>query len=397
MKNTWLVLLLILILQFTLRAPFINLPLEPGEEGLYSYFAQRISAGAVLYRDMQDVKPPGVFYIYLMAFKTLGEKESSIRLFSIMFAMLTTIFMFLIGKQIGNKNMGLIAALLFAVFSSGVVIDGVWGTVEGFMVLPMVIAFYCFFRGCDVINDLKSEGKRALFSWAGFMEFFLAGLFSGLAIMIKQVALFNFIALLIIAIAMNIKNKKMAIRILSNIIAGFLLMVPFLLGYFFIKGGLPGLIEFTMFNSVGMVKPKIIWFIQKTAEIMIKGNSILWLLSIIGVACILKWHRSIRYIALLVWGIFSIIGVFILGFALPHYYLQIIPGLSLLSAVAITNLRRLNISIITGLFISLLVMGLICLIIMSNYGYYFIKDKDELSKLVYGDRDGVIAREIGKK
>ena len=396
MKNTWLVLLLILILQFTLRAPFISMPLEPGDEGLYAYFAQRISAGAVLYRDMQDVKPPGIFYIYLTAFKVLGEKESSIRLFSIMFAMLTTIFMFLIGKQIANKEMGLISALLFAIFSSGVAIDGVWGTVEGFMALPMVIAFYCFLRGMDAVDKAEKE-KGALFSETGFLEFFLTGLFSSLAVMIKQVALFNFIALLIMIPIVSKEKRQWLNESFIALSTGFVFPLILIGVYFYFKSAFVEYVECVWFCSIGIVRPSIIISILQTINLMIRWDMVIWLFALIGAMAIIKKRSGSKPMVLLIWWAFSIVGVFSVGYALAHYYLQIIPGLCLMSGYTLCYWNEINIRKIIRVSIYFMASLSVISMVVFNYEYCFYRDPRLLLQLISNSRNGVIAEKIGEK
>ena len=77
-RKTLLILFLVLILQFALRIPFLNEPLEV-DEGAYAYMGQRVLAGDVPYRDFFDHKPPVIYYINALILKTFGETIFSIR------------------------------------------------------------------------------------------------------------------------------------------------------------------------------------------------------------------------------------------------------------------------------------------------------------------------------
>lgn len=72
MKRVWLILLLILLFQFVLRIPFLSEPLNL-DEATYWQIADRMSHGELLYRDLVDVKPPGLYYIFMLIGKDPSE------------------------------------------------------------------------------------------------------------------------------------------------------------------------------------------------------------------------------------------------------------------------------------------------------------------------------------
>ena len=179
-KKYLIILLLILLLQLALRIPFLSEPLER-DEGAYGYIGQRILAGELPYRDVFDHKTPVVYYIYAFIIKAFGGSILSIRLFSAFYSLLTTFAVFLLTLLLFEAGPALLAAGLYAVFSTGPFIQGTGANTEVFMVLPMVLAFTAFVYG-------RKQGSS---SWI-----IVAGVLSGLAVMIKQTAVLNFLVLL---------------------------------------------------------------------------------------------------------------------------------------------------------------------------------------------------------
>ena len=102
---------------FYFRYPFLNIPLER-DEGEYSYISNVIADGGVPYRDAFDQKPPAVFYLYYLVFLLFGKKIVALRLFTAFYNLISIYFIYRIGKFVKDKNLGLLAALIFAMTSS---------------------------------------------------------------------------------------------------------------------------------------------------------------------------------------------------------------------------------------------------------------------------------------
>jgi 4-amino-4-deoxy-L-arabinose transferase-like glycosyltransferase len=360
-----------------LRLPFLQEPLD-GDEGIYSSIAMWLDHGAVLYKDLVDLKPPLLFYIYLSIFKLFGWSALSLRSFSLFYSLIGTIMIFFIGRRLLNERSGLSAALLFAVFSGGPMIEGAGANAEVFMILPMMLALLFFLRN----------------------EYLLAGLLSGLAIMIKQVALYNFLALIGFNLWPVLKDRRQwldALKINGRLIVGFMVVPALFLVYFAFKGALNDLIEATILVGVRNIKPNLLFFLARTVYIALLENSLLWLLAIAAIVHIwlTKSSRQLKYLT--IWAGFSLLGVFTGGYAFGHYYIQIIPALCLLSGVALVSWQELGSS---TFFRRILIIGLVILVAMIvfvEYKYYLVYSPAEISMAKYGSPLNVVAQRIGLK
>lgn len=364
-RSKWLFLiLLILAMQIVLRLPFMAEPLNL-DKATYVQISSRMSQGELLYRDMVDVKPPGLFYIFML----IGKDPFQMRLLTALYGMLTTLCLFFLGRKLFGERFGLIAALLYAVFSGGVFIEGTQSSPETFMVMPLVLGLLSFASG----------------------SFFLAGIFSGLAVIIKQTAAFNFIALL----GVLIFTRKGWAGV--KLIAGVLIFPLVLVVYFSFKGTLAEFINAIFFYSLGMVKPSAISFLIKTALLFIFESSVLWVLALAGTVYLIRRERDEKTWLLLVWSLFSVIAVYAAGYALGHYYIQLIPALCLLAAVAVFHWNELITARSTKVLFIIFLAALGLFIIANEYEFYTVYSPDQIAFERYGTPINGIARQIGLK
>lgn len=369
MKKTWLFLGLVLLLQFALHLPFLGEPLSQ-DEATYAQIGARIAHGELLYRDVVDVKPPGLFLIAQL----LGRNVRLIRLETALYSLLLTILVFAIGRQAAGDALGLAAALLFAVFSGGVFVEGTMVTAELYMLLPLLLALASFLAG-----------------WL-----FWAGIFSGLALLIKQPAAFNLLALGVALLLAGWRDRA-SWRKLGLLMAGSLVFPLLTLAYFWSRGALADFINANFFYSLGMVKPNLPNFLVKTFLMMLFENSVLWALALAGAWLIWKKFRTERTALLLIWGAFSLLGVYAAGFSLGRYYLHLIPGLCLLGGVVIANWRTTGWPRSTSRPFLLLLAVLSFFIIISEYDFYLTYNPDQISAQRYGAGYNSAARDIGLK
>jgi 4-amino-4-deoxy-L-arabinose transferase-like glycosyltransferase len=320
-KKYLIILLLILLLQLALRIPFLSEPLER-DEGAYGYIGQRILAGELPYRDVFDHKTPVVYYIYAFIIKAFGGSILSIRLFSAFYSLLTTFAVFLLTLLLFEAGPALVAAGLYAVFSTGPFIQGTGANTEVFMVLPMVLALAAFVYG-------RKQGSS---SWI-----ILAGILSGLAVMIKQTAVFNFLVLL----GMAYFEKNSRIKSWLSLGAGFAVFPLFFLIYFALKNVLGDFIYCTILTAR--------WYSDFYPEftqaqrwdyclLMIRRplgeQAILWLGTVLALFFVYK-DQDKKGGWLFLWAVGSFVGVAAPLLFFAHYFIQLLPALAVLGAYGI--------------------------------------------------------------
>src|SRR5207249_219985 len=127
------------------------------------------------YRDAFDNKPPLVFGWYALSFLIFGQNVWAPRLVAALLVSLTTFLVYVQGRLLFSRREALLAALAFAL-SIGVATFGTNANTEYFMLLPLVAGLVTFTLG-------HQTGRLR---W-----FLLSGVLNGIAIMTKEVSLFN--------------------------------------------------------------------------------------------------------------------------------------------------------------------------------------------------------------
>src|SRR5436190_4052906 len=176
----WTLFFALLAFNFLLRIVYARFEflLNP-DELLWAVSAREFLAGKMLYRDVWLDKPPGATLIYAGVFALTGVKMVAIRIFAPLYVFVTALVVRAIAKLIFDERVGWLAAFLFSFLSINYFPeDMILLNTELLMLLPCCAATWCFLRA------LVRDDQRVAY-------FIAAGMLTGLAALIKPVALFN--------------------------------------------------------------------------------------------------------------------------------------------------------------------------------------------------------------
>ncbi len=151
---------------------------------IYASFGYRIAHGDALYRDMSDIKPPGLFLLFAAAYLIFAGGRSAVVPIESLFMLGAYFVIYRTARVMYGRSVALVVTVVAVVtlnyFTiSGHVIEG-FGLAENFMVLPSVAAVL-FYR------QAAASGGR----W----RMVLSGVCLGCDAAIKQTALPVFIAI----------------------------------------------------------------------------------------------------------------------------------------------------------------------------------------------------------
>ena len=111
---------LIVLLGISLLFPLIySTVASDRDEGVFLLIARELKDGSVLYKDYVDNKPPGIFFMLIPIVMLAGTDVLKIRLAAAAINLLTALFIFLIGKKIGNEKAGAVAAVIYVLLING--------------------------------------------------------------------------------------------------------------------------------------------------------------------------------------------------------------------------------------------------------------------------------------
>jgi hypothetical protein len=156
------------------------------DQSLWASAVKGISRGQLLYRDVWEQRPPGIYWIYLAGFRIFGWTPAAVAWLDILASAATTVLLYAIGRRLATPLTGACAAALYAVLTMPAWLYGHGGFLERsvcetFIVVCVALSAWCAVR-------FRERGSAAFA--------FGVGAFGGAAVVLKPNAGLYFPALL---------------------------------------------------------------------------------------------------------------------------------------------------------------------------------------------------------
>jgi len=314
---------LLCLLPIVLYLPVLDTPFER-DEGTYATIAQGLLDGKIPYRDLFDNKPPLVYGWYAFSFLLFGENVMAPRIVAAVLLSLTALALFAQARMVFGRGVAYIATVVF-VTATGLPFVALHANTEAYMLLPLVASLTAFTLGM----------RSGRLGW-----FLLAGVLSGVAIMTKQVAVWNLLALAIVAVFWRWRSPDAVVSRpapLCFLLAGAGTAVALIATPFFAVGALGDLVYanvsynwlYVRFLTLGERLLDLaagMAFISALAAPLIAG-------SLLGLAVVLRARRPAAYYLFVAWAAASAVGVATGGRFFPHYFLHLVPAMAVLTAM----------------------------------------------------------------
>ncbi|MDW8368216.1 MAG: glycosyltransferase family 39 protein, partial [Abditibacteriales bacterium] len=305
-------------------------------------------------------KPPLALVVFACAFALFGKTMAAVNALALLWAVVTTLLVFLLTQRLFGRSAAIGAALFYAVFANSDTVNGTSPSYDFWMLPFMVAAVYCFVRGSmsHVDRLAGSTFQRSNLPTCQRSNWLLVcGVCSGLAVTSKQHALFNFVALLnflALRACVDSAQRKRLFKDLLLLGAGFALAwLPFVF-YFWSQGALPAFLDSLSprhnISYMGTRTAFDAWFAARTQFVrQISRDTILWIFALVGLMHLLVGrNRAIGRLGssdksisplphfpvsllLWLWAFWSLVGVSITKRFYDHYFQQIIPVFSVLA------------------------------------------------------------------
>lgn len=343
-------LLNLLLRVFYLRYDFVN-----GDEGVRALTATRMLDGARLYVDVVTDKPPGTTFFYAMVFGLFGRSMKAVHLAATFWNFVTSVFIYLTATLAYGKRTGLWAALLFVYFSTNYFTqDTMAANTELLMILPYTASLYFFLRASREQQHVRRQTGLLI----------AAGVMTGLAVMFKQVGVLNLLCFGLYDLFEINKTrgslktnwlKKSSGRLIARLLLialGFALVMAAFALWLVATGALDDFwrnaIEINMFY-IDSERPNLwIKFLVGRGLGYVLFNFTLWLLAAwTMVRCFKRGQsagetdRDFRFdfnLTITFWCAVSLTSVLMSGRFFGHYFITMLPALSLLAAPAALQL-----------------------------------------------------------
>lgn len=192
----------ILVVNFVLRIFYAGHLYE--DDGLWFTVGEEVLRGKALYSEVYFDKPPVIAFVYALLFWIFGAHILTIRLFTIAYSVAISGVLYLFGSRLYNKRVGLLAAAMFAVFSTTYPHLQMLST-DFLMVMPYSAGAYLLVRsGLDARYANRNRSSKHWLALAG-------GALVGVAFQINPKAIFDlifFAAFLIVSRRWNVADSK---------------------------------------------------------------------------------------------------------------------------------------------------------------------------------------------
>src|SRR5215510_1312945 len=328
--------MLLVLLTVLLRLPAVLHPKYIDDEGGYAVVAHELLQGGTLYISALDRKPPLLFWIYTAIFFVVGPYNwVALHLLAVGWVLLTMWGLYALGKALFHREVGLVAALLYSIYTASVYYRLLAFNGEVMMNLPIVWALY-------VALKPNPSGRSLALVLSGFL---LGGAF-----LIKQPAA---IAALPVGIYVLLPAYRVQrhLRRRHAVVHATLLTISYGLTLGFVV---------LVLHTQGILRDAYYWTIGDHDLVHGATDPVFWRLGIsMSLAFAAAWHplvclcclsvregctrgarywahRRAEYTALLMLFGCSFVGVAANGQFRDHYFHQLLPALVLLGAPALT-------------------------------------------------------------
>ena len=327
---------LILVFGFALRVPYFFHVMQDIDEGSHAAVAAILMDGGLPYANAVNNKPPGIFYIYLATFYLFGKYNmTAVHMLAFFWTVATGIVLGMLAKNLWGKTAGLFALLFYLTFTTALYPKMMAANSEIFMALPYSLAVLLLWH--------------ALATGKGYL-FFFSGLMSGLALLIKQVAGVEVLAvslyiLVVIPLFYGKKRIFASVRDCVKYWAGFVLPVGIVAWIFYKYGILADQVFWNVTypqRYIGLGSASHSFMSQIFAEFVpfVLSTLILWVLATMwikrGLMNLSREHEPVAShfsLFLILWLIASMYAAFIGNRMYGDYFIQILPALSLMAAI----------------------------------------------------------------
>jgi hypothetical protein len=340
------------------------------------YQAWRMAEGEVVIDLEGPGKPPLYPMFYALFIRFFGPSVLGLKMFGTIFVLLAVLAVYWVANQAYGKKVGLLAALLFGVFSSGPMVEGGTVNMETVLHLPYILAIGFF---------LKAMSGRL--RW-----YFLAGLCAAMATLVKQVGGVLFFVFLCYGINEWWRKKDPFLRkqcVYSYVLLGVGALLPvigLIIFYHFHGYTLNQLYDSMLGSNLRYIQrghdyTNFLKEFFSSLKVILPENALLWVGTMFTMAY-LGWRiwrdqgqASDRI--LLGWAFWSFAVLWATGTFFYHYYLQIIAPFSVLTAFGIITVWKLLKSLSPMLrFIAqgvwtILLLIMVIIFVKTDYKYFF--------------------------
>lgn len=304
-----------------------DMPLER-DEGEYAYVGQLMLQGVPPYQLAYNMKLPGTYAAYAVTMAVFGQTAAGIRIGLLLVNACTTLLIYAVACQLIGRLGGAVAGVSYGVLSIGPGVNGFAAHATHFVVLAAAAGLWLLLRG------VRSKRVATLF---------FSGLCMGLAFVMKQPgALYGVFGglFLVHTAGWSIAKLRPVTRLLVSYTAGCMLPYGLTCLILWHAGVFNKFWFWTVDYAAGYGSS---WghgwlYFSNNVPQVIHSAIALWILACLGLLAV-GLNRKLRDTAFFVFGLLFFSGLAVsAGFYFRfHYFILLLPALSLLIAAAVAS------------------------------------------------------------
>ena len=372
------------------RIRLLGLPLER-DEGEYAYTGQLLLQGIPPYKLAYSMKFPGTAASYALLMSIFGDTTTGIHLGLIVINLVTVGLIFFLGRYLLSELAGLAAAAAYGVISLMPYVLAQAAHATHFVVLPAIAGTSVLLRALDRQSRILILASGCLF---------------GLALLMKQPGLF-FVLFGVVYLFSHDRSEHVKLR------QSALRSLIFLLGV-----TVPLLVTCLLLWNVGVFEQFWFWTIKYAGQygsqvsiadgLRIFANNLpnavgtawpIWGIAASGlVMCMVNRTLRTRAVFLTTFAFFSILAVCPGFYFRPHYFILVLPAVSLLAGVAVAAaLDTIRFGAQNFRFVVLLLFGFaLAWPIWAEADFFFERPLAEANRMVNGTNPFLESIKIGE-
>lgn len=315
------ILLGILIITAVARIPSLFEPYWYGDEAIYLTLGEGVRQGLVLYKDIFDHKPPA---IYLLA--AAAGSVFWFRLILLFWSLISTVLFWELAKNLFGQKMKpvILATSVFVFLTTIPLLEGNIANSEIFMIGPTIGAFLI------LLAAKKQTPKRLL----------AAGLLFSLATLFKVPAALDFATLVVFWLFSLKLIKKELIKIAKDIALvtlGFLGPIFLTFLYFWLNGAFAQYLDVVWSQNLTYISRWDVPTVTLATTIAQAGLTTRVLIFVVVISFIFIFRKRFSPPSLFtsLWFTFALFASLLSGRPYPHYLIQVVPPLALLTALVV--------------------------------------------------------------
>jgi len=337
----WALAIIVFSLVIAIRIRLLEIPLER-DEGEYAYAGQLILQGIPPYKLAYNMKFPGTYAAYALIMSIFGQSIHAIHIGLLLINVATIALIFLVGRRLINTMAGVTAAASYAVLSVSPSVLGLAAHATNFVILPVLGGILLLLKEQRVTASESSQPKQ-------LVRLFASGLLFGIGALMKQPGLL-FIPFGAIYIVWNDLNRRLSLNRMLLRILIFVTGAAVPLGVTSLILWYAGVFDRFWFwtinyawqygNLVSLSQAPQMFF-SSANEVVLTGWPV-WILAGIGALTGL-WdqRRRASILFLIAFLFFSALAVCPGFYFRTHYFILVLPAVSLLAGAAISKLTEI--------------------------------------------------------